>query len=73
MLGGVAVCDERVISFEDAKMKNDHSDSFVIGGIVVFFTLGLWMGFSLSTERLCGVRATVPLLIQQVVITLMGE
>jgi hypothetical protein len=54
-------------------LKNDHSDSWVIGGLAAVFTLGLWMGFSLSTERLCGVRATVPLLIQQVVITLMGE
>jgi hypothetical protein len=37
------------------------------------FALGLWLGWSMSAERLCGVRPTVPLLLREITITLVGE
>ena len=44
-----------------------------LGALGMAFGLGLWIGWGLSTERLCGVRATVPLLLREITITLLGE
>ena len=44
-----------------------------LGPILIAFAVGLWVGWGMSTERLCGIRATMPLLLREVTITILGE
>jgi hypothetical protein len=54
-------------------MMKDHDDGAIMFVLIFTFLLGLWMGFSMGTGRICQVQATVPMLARQVFYTLVGR